>query len=80
MDDGRQLCAAFLEKLHEQLDRTTHLVSLAPLDRLEWAPPISGAWPVSVLLGHLYHKHQLFTYLKLMGVEVGSGDLYRFRG
>jgi uncharacterized damage-inducible protein DinB len=168
MDDGRQLCAALLEKLNEQMDRTTHLVSLAPVDRLGWAPPISGAWPVSVLLGHLLdctagfcavlaaaeperlahfarlrewpvnrhcepagaassiakyrehidqgfalltdqdlgrvvptvfvpqgesvltlllgnlehlinHKHQLFTYLKLMGVEVASADLYRFR-
>jgi len=168
MDDGRQLCAALLGKLHEQLDRTAHLLSLVPLDRLEWTPPIPGAWPVSVLLGHLLdcaagfcavlaateperlahfarlrewpvnrscepsgavsslakyrehidqgfalltdqdlarllptvfvpqgepvltlllgnlehlinHKHQLFTYLKLMGVDVASGDLYRFR-
>ena len=32
-------------------------------------------------LEHLInHKHQLFTYLKMMGVGVGSGDLYRFRG
>jgi len=31
-------------------------------------------------LAHLInHKHQLFTYLKLMGLEVGSRDLYRFR-
>lgn len=31
-------------------------------------------------LAHLInHKHQLFTYLKLMGCEVGSRDLYRFR-
>jgi len=32
-------------------------------------------------LEHLInHKHQLFTYLKLMGESVGSRDLYRFRG
>ena len=168
MDEGRQLCAALLGKLREQIDRTVHLVSLTPLDRLGWTPPIPGAWPVSVLLGHLLdcmagfcavlaaaeperlahfarlrecpvnqpcepsaavawiakyrehieqgfalltdrdlgrlvptvfappgesvltlllgnlehlinHKHQLFTYLKLLGVEVASGDLYRFR-
>ena len=39
---------------------------------------------LALLLGNLEHlinhKHQLFTYLKMMGVGVGSGDLYRFRG
>ena len=39
---------------------------------------------LTLILGNLEHlinhKHQLFTYLKMMGVEVGSGDLYRFRG
>ena len=39
---------------------------------------------LTLLLGNLEHlinhKHQLFTYLKMMGGEVGSGDLYRFRG
>ena len=53
MDDGRHLCAALLEKLHEQMDSTSHLVSLVPSNRLEWAPPIPGAWPVSALLAHL---------------------------
>ena len=39
---------------------------------------------MTLLLGNLEHlinhKHQLFTYLKLMGVGVSSADLYRFRG
>ncbi len=39
---------------------------------------------LTLLLGNLEHlinhKHQLFTYLELMGVEIGSRDLYRFRG
>jgi len=39
---------------------------------------------LTLLLGNLEHfinhKHQLFTYLKRMGVPVGSQDLYRFRG
>lgn len=26
------------------------------------------------------HKYQLFFYLKMMGVSVGTGDLYRLRG
>lgn len=38
----------------------------------------------ALLLGNLEHlvnhKHQLFMYLKLMGVEASSRDLYRFRG
>jgi hypothetical protein len=38
---------------------------------------------LTLLLGNLEHlinhKHQLFTYLKLMGVDVSSGDLYQFR-
>ena len=39
---------------------------------------------LTLLLGNLEHlvnhKHQLFMYLQLMGVKVGSADLYRFRG
>ena len=39
---------------------------------------------ITLLLGNLEHlinhKHQLFSYLKQMGVVVGTRDLYRFRG
>ncbi len=39
---------------------------------------------LTLLLGNLEHlvnhKHQLFMYLKLLGVSVTSQDLYRFRG
>ena len=39
---------------------------------------------LTLLLGNLEHlinhKHQLFTYLKEMGVAVSTRDLYRFRG
>jgi len=42
-----------------------------------------GELLLTLLLGNLEHlinhKHQLFTYLKLMGVNVGSADLYQFR-
>jgi len=38
----------------------------------------------TLLLGNLEHllnhKYQLFFYLKLLGVDVGSRDLYQFRG
>jgi hypothetical protein len=43
-----------------------------------------GELLLTLLLGNLEHlinhKHQLFTYLKLMGVSVATPDLYRFRG
>jgi len=168
MRSSQPLCASVQAKLHEQLERTEHLIRLLPEGRGDWAPAIAGAWPVGLLLGHMLdclagfcavfhavspertpslaalrdppvnhncspdeavsriapyrasidagfdglrdsdlsvpvptvfvkdgeplltlllgnlehlinHKHQLFMYLKLMGVEVQSGDLYHFR-
>jgi DinB superfamily len=42
-----------------------------------------GEFLLTLLLGNLEHfinhKHQLFLYLQLMGVNVRSADLYRFR-
>jgi hypothetical protein len=162
------LCAALLSKIDEQIERTSHLIRLLPADQLAWQPPIPGAWPPGLLLGHLLeclagfcavlyaveperlrhfaalrdlpvnhpcdtqealarmaayhghirqgfdllqdgalgervptifvnqgerlltlllgnlehlinHKHQLFTCLKLLGIEVSSRDLYHFR-
>lgn len=39
---------------------------------------------LTLLLGNLEHlvnhKYQLFFYLKMLGVRVGTPDLYRFRG
>lgn len=169
MNSKHQLCASFLSKAHEQIEKTVHLINLLPADRLSWKPAIPGAWPVDVLLGHLLeclagfcavlgavepdrlahfaklrdlpvnhpcspaeavnrialyrasidegfalltdadlgktvptvfvshgeplqtlllgnlehlinHKHQLFTYLKQMGVDISTPDLYQFRG
>src|SRR5437867_9376162 len=53
MDLERRLCASLLAKIHEQIERTGHLISLLPVDRLHWKPAIRGAWPVDALLGHL---------------------------
>jgi len=43
-----------------------------------------GETVLTLLLGNLEHlinhKHQLLTYLKLMGMIAGTPDLYRFRG
>jgi DinB superfamily len=151
------LCAALLEKIREQIERTSHLVGLVPESRWDWKPS-PGAWTTSELIDHLLdcisgfcavlaaaepqrlthfaklrelppsvesyrahieegfalltdadlarhiptvfvpqgepvltlflgnlehlinHKHQLFAYLKEMGVPVATPDLYRFRG
>jgi hypothetical protein len=162
------LCSSVLAKIHEQIERTCHLLALLPPERLEWAPPMSNGWPAAKVVGHLLeclaglcavlaavhpgqlahfnrlrelpvnhaclpseavdriavykshidegfqllrdsdlgrliptvfvaggepvltlllgnlehlinHKHQLFTYLRLMGVDVHSRDLYCFR-
>ena len=150
------LCAALLDKIGEQIERTRHLIRLVPAERLEWRPQV-GDWTTADLIGHLLdcisgfcavlvaaeperlahfaklreipatieifrshieegfalltdadlarrvptvfvaqgetiltlllgnlehlinHKHQLFTYLKQMGVQVATPDLYRFR-
>ena len=169
MGSGRPITAALLVKIHEQIDRTAHLLHLIPAGQLDWRPPLLDAWTVGLLIGHLLdcaagfcavlaalepqrlahfaelrslavnyscapaeavsrmalyrmridegfallddlrlsqlvptafvpegeplvtlvlgnlehlinHKHQLFTYLKQMGVEVSTRDLFQFRG
>jgi uncharacterized damage-inducible protein DinB len=150
------LSAALLDKIGEQIERTTHLIGLVPEERWDWKPQ-PGDWTTGELIGHLLdcisgfcavlvaaepqrlahfaklrempatieifrahieegfalltdadlarrvptvfvaegesiltlllgnlehlvnHKHQLFTYLKQMGVPVATPDLYRFR-
>ena len=47
------LCDALWAKAEEQIERAGHLISILPGDRLDWLPPIPGAWPAGVLLGHL---------------------------
>ncbi len=163
------LCEAILSKIHEQIERTDHLMGILSPEQLNWAPEIAGAWSTAMILGHILdclggicavlmavhpgqlahfhrlremqvnrphsageardglvlfqkhidegfallgdgdlakpiptafvetgervltllmgnlehlinHKHQLFMYLKLMGVSVASRDLYHFRG
>ena len=162
------LCTSLLTKIHEQIERTDHLLRKLPAERLDWTPAVRNSWSTAKVLGHLLdclagfcavlvavhperlahfsrlralevnhacagsvardrlalyrthidegfallsdadlarvlptvfvkngepvltlllgnlehlinHKHQLFTYLKLMGVEVGTPDLYCFR-
>lgn len=53
MDCEQPLCASLQVKIQEQIDRAVHLITLAPLDRLNWKPDIDGAWPLEMLFGHL---------------------------
>ena len=45
------LAGAVCAKIEEQIERTLHLIGLAP--DIAWAPPIAGAWTFGELLGHL---------------------------
>ena len=49
----RSLCAAVLDKIDEQIERTDHLAALLPQIAVDWTPAIPGAFPAGVLLGHL---------------------------
>ncbi len=40
-------------KIHEQIERTEHLIRRLPENCTDWVPAISGAWSVGFLLGHL---------------------------
>jgi hypothetical protein len=59
--------------------RDADLARLIPTVFVKQGEPV-----LTLLLGNLEHlvnhKHQLFTYLKLMGINVGTPDLYCFRG
>ncbi|MEK6320196.1 MAG: DinB family protein [Acidobacteriota bacterium] len=52
MGEPNTLASLFLSKLEEQIERTLHLITLIPSDKLEWKPQ-SDALRVSDLLGHL---------------------------
>lgn len=167
MGESNDLASLFLLKLEEQIERTQHLITLIPPDKLEWKPQsdslrvcdllghlleclaglcatlyavnsdrlahfarlreqpvnhccgideaserildyglhiregfallddddlakcvptvfvVEGEAVMTLLLGNLEHfinhKYQLFSYLKLIGVEAKTGDLYRMR-
>ena len=49
------LCTVMLAKIHEQIERTDHLIGLLPPEYLDWAPSTPGlnCWTMARLLGHL---------------------------
>jgi len=67
------------------LDEAFPLLTDADLSRSIPTVFVPAGEPIlTLLLGNLEHlinhKHQLFLYLRLMGVQVDTGDLYQFRG
>jgi hypothetical protein len=61
--------------------------ALADADLARRIPTVfvpEGEAVMTLLLGNLEHflnhKHQLFFYLKMLGVPVGTSDLYKLRG
>ena len=53
MDQEQPLCASIRAKIHEQIERTDHLIRLLPENGVDWTPAIPGAWPAGMVLGHL---------------------------
>src|SRR5689334_11844342 len=53
MSSEQPLCESLRSKIHEQMERTGHLIRRIPAERLSWKPATPDAWPVDVLLGHL---------------------------
>jgi uncharacterized damage-inducible protein DinB len=47
------LCDSILAKIHEQIERTDHLVGLLSPGQLNWTPEIPGAWSTGQILNHI---------------------------
>lgn len=83
-------CCGIKEATERITDYALHIKEgfavLADDDLAERLPTVfvaDGEALITLLLGNLEHlvnhKHQLFFYLKLMGVGVSTGDLYQIR-
>lgn len=75
---------ATIEMFHAHIEEGFALLTDADLARrLPTVFVAQGETVLTLLLGNLEHlinhKHQLFTNLKRMGVQVATPDLYRFR-
>ena len=75
------------ERMREYMGHIEEGFALLTDEDLAWRVPTvfvpTGEAMLTVFLGNLEHfvnhKHQLFFYLKMMGVPVGTRDLYHFR-
>src|SRR6185295_3425424 len=52
MSEANPLAAGLSSKLEEQIERTLHLISLVPADKLEWGPQ-PDSFRLCEVLGHL---------------------------
>ena len=81
IEEARERLRHYLSHIREGFDVVTD-ADLARLLPTVFVP--DGEAALTILLGNLEHfinhKHQLFFYLKLLGVPVTTGDLYRLRG
>ncbi len=84
-DCGVEEARARIRQYVEHIEQGFALLTDADLARripTVFAP--GGEAAFTILLGNLEHlinhKHQLFYYLKLLGVPVSTSDLYRLRG
>ena len=76
-----------LGRMNEYMERITEGFQSLTDEQLSWKLPtvfVSEGEPVlTLLLGNLEHfinhKYQLFFYLKLIGLPVETGDLYKLR-
>ena len=79
--EAKERMAAYAARIQEgfSLLHDSELNRLIPTVFIHKGEPL-----LTLLLGNIEHlvnhKHQLFTYLQLMGINIGSKDLYRFRG
>jgi uncharacterized damage-inducible protein DinB len=74
-----------IEAYRQSIEHGCAVLNDAGLERKLPTVFVAEGEPVmTLLLGNLEHlvnhKHQLFVYLKLMDVDVGTPDLYQFRG
>ena len=82
---GQRTSRADLREYLAHIEEGFALVTDKDLARMIPTVFVPGGEPVlTILLGNLEHlvnhKHQLFFYLKLLGVAAGTPDLYHLRG
>ncbi|HYM12295.1 MAG TPA: DinB family protein [Bryobacterales bacterium] len=81
VDEARQRIEEYMRHIEQGFALTTDADLARPIPTA-FVP--QGEALLTVLLGNLEHlinhKHQLFFYLKMLGVPVGTRDLYHWRG
>jgi hypothetical protein len=81
IEEARVRLGDYLKHIKEGFEIITDADLARPLPTV-FVP--EGEAALTILLGNLEHfinhKYQLFFYLKLIGLPVATGDLYRLRG